>query len=573
MTPEELETLPKELEKLFSRLETQVMQEVVDRIKISGEIIPSVEYRLERLEALGVSRRKIQETIDAVLEDAIIKVDKAYEQAAESDSIRYQSIYKAAGKQFLPYAENRWLQEIVQTIRAQTKEKLVNITGTTGFQADVGGRKVFTPLSEYLQRSLDTAVLGITTGTMDYNTAIKKVIDEMTMSGLRTVDYASGHSDRVEVAARRAIMTGTSQMMDKMNTRYAAELETDYWEVDWHGGARNTGTGYRNHQSWQGRVYSSEEMVRICGLGEALGFAGINCYHIRFPFIPDVSVRQYTDEWLAEQNQRENTKRTFAGKEYDTYAATQYQRKLERTLRKQKQDIKLMEHADVDPDDITLAKARYQATSHTYTQFSKAMGLPQQRERLYSGRSLSKEFVGINYLKLPDEVLSITGMTEDTRIEIEKTIALMQKQYNIRIDTVTVESAGPKDIMLSGPYEEEGRLKFALVINQDRDYNRLGKLIEKRYEEGRYAGQSVSDYVIHELAHIMTIQDCKTAEEYYAIVKEVNAQFIPGISKYADKTGLGIESLAEAFVRYRNGEQIPAKAKRMIKKYIERWRK
>jgi hypothetical protein len=573
MTPEELETLPKELEKLFSRLETQVMQEVVDRIKISGEIIPSVQHRLERLEALGVSRRKIQETIDAALKEANIKVDKAYEQAAESDSIRYQSIYKAAGKQFLPYAENRWLQEIIQTIRAQTKEKLVNITGTTGFQADVGGRKVFTPLSEYLQRSLDTAVLGITTGTTDYNTAIKKVINEMTMSGLRTVDYASGHSDRVEVAARRAIMTGTSQMMDKMNAKYAAELETDYWEVDWHGGARNTGTGYRNHQSWQGRVYSSKEMVSVCGLGEALGFAGINCYHIRFPFIPDVSVRQYTDEWLAGQNQRENTKRPFAGKEYDTYAATQYQRKLERTLRKQKQDIKLMEHADVDPDDITLAKARYQATSHTYTQFSKAMGLPQQRERLYSGRSLSKEFVDINYLKLPDEVLSITGMTEDTRIEIEKTIALMQKQYNIRIDTVTVESAGPKDIMLSGPYEEEGRLKFALVINQDRDYNRLGKLIEKRYKEGRYAGQSVSDYVIHELAHIMTIQDCKTAEEYYAIVKEVNAQFIPGISKYADKTGLGIESLAEAFVRYRNGEQIPAKAKRMIKKYIERWRK
>ena len=131
MTPEELETLPKELEKLFSRLETQVMQEVVDRIKISGEIIPSVQHRLERLEALGVSRRKIQETIDAALKEANIKVDKAYEQAAESDSIRYQSIYKAAGKQFLHYAENRWLQEIIQTIRAQTKEKLVNITAVS----------------------------------------------------------------------------------------------------------------------------------------------------------------------------------------------------------------------------------------------------------------------------------------------------------------------------------------------------------------------------------------------------------------------------------------------------------
>lgn len=436
MTPEELETLPKELEKLFSRLETQVMQEVVERIKLSGELIPSVQYRLERLEALGVSRRNIQETIDAALKEANIKVDKAYAQAAESDTIRYQSIYKAAGKEFLPYAENRWLQEIVQVIRAQTKETLVNITGTTGFQVDLGGRKVFTPLSEYLQRSLDAAVLGITAGTVDYNTAIKKVIDEMTMSGLRTVDYASGHSDRVEVAARRAIMTGTSQMMDKMNARYAAELETDYWEVDWHGGARNTGTGYRNHQSWQGRVYSSEEMVSICGLGEALGFAGINCYHIRFPFIPDVSVRQYTDEWLAEQNQRENAKRTYAGKEYDTYAATQYQRKLERTLRKQKQDIKLMEHADVDPDDITLAKARYQAISHTYTQFSKAMDLPQQKERLYTGS------VKADKIKMTTN-LRHGKITEEDQFFINEMISF--KSYGINEKLRSQESLTPEE--------------------------------------------------------------------------------------------------------------------------------
>ena len=111
------------------------------------------------------------------------------------------------------------------------------------------------------------------------------------------------------MAARRAVMTGVAQMTDKVNEKNAEELETDHWEVDWHMGARNTGTGYLNHQNWQGKVYSSAEMRTICGLGEMLGFAGINCYHIRFPFIPGISKRKYTDEWLAEQNRRENEKR------------------------------------------------------------------------------------------------------------------------------------------------------------------------------------------------------------------------------------------------------------------------
>ena len=142
-------------------------------------------------------------------------------------------------------------------------------------------------------------------------------------------------------------------------------------------GARNTGTGYLNHQSWQGKVYSSEEMRTVCGLGEMLGFAGINCYHIRFPFLPGISKRRYTDEWLEEQNRKENEKKLFNGREYDTYGALQYQRRLERTIRKQKQDVKLLEEAKADPDDITAAKSRLRLTNKTYVEFSKAMGIRQ----------------------------------------------------------------------------------------------------------------------------------------------------------------------------------------------------
>ena len=229
---------------------------------------------------------------------------------------------------------------------------------------------------------MDKAMMGIVTGSKTYSQAVGDVIDEMTASGIRTVDYASGKSDRIEVAARRAVMTGVAQMTDKVNEKNAEELGTDDWEVDWHMGARNTGTGYLNHQNWQGKVYSSAEMRTICGLGEMLGFAGINCYHIRFPFIPGISKRKYTDEWLAEQNRRENEKKVFRGREYDTYGALQYQRSLERTIRKQKQDVSLLEAAGADKEIITAAKCRLRLTNKTYTEFSREMGLRQQRERL-----------------------------------------------------------------------------------------------------------------------------------------------------------------------------------------------
>lgn len=385
MSPDELEQLPKPIERILTIMELAVMNEMVERITNAAIITPLIDWTLGRLIAIGESKSKIKKIIDEALQETDLQIDKIYEQAARSDYVTNKNIYQAAGVDYTPYPENKWLQQVVEAIKDQTKDSLrpmENITKTTGFNVKMGKETVFTPLSEYLERTLDDAMTKIISGVKTYSQAINGVVDEMTSSGLRTVDYASGRSDRVEVAARRAVMTGMAQLTDKVNEKNAEELNTDYWEVEWHMGARNTGTGFRNHQSWQGKVYSSAEMRTVCGLGEMLGFAGINCYHIRYAFIPGISKRKYSDEWLEEQNRKENTKKTFNGKEYDTYGALQYQRRLERTIRKQKQDIKLLEKAKADPDDIVTAKSQKRLTEKVYTEFSKEMGLRQQLERL-----------------------------------------------------------------------------------------------------------------------------------------------------------------------------------------------
>ena len=276
---------------------------------------------------IGVGKKHINDVIDDALTDVNESIDKVYKEALQLDYARNNDIYKSVGKDMKPYSENKWLQQLSNAIKEHTKGSIENITKTTGFNITRNGQKIFAPLEKYLTESLDRAMMNVTTGSKTYTEAINETVDEMTKSGLRTVDYASGRKDRIDVAVRRAILTGVSQLTSSITEQNMKELGTDYAEVDWHLGARNTGIGFENHQSWQGKVYSKSQLKTICGFGDMLGLHGINCRHIIFPFIPGISKRKYTDEWLDEQNRKENEKKDYKGKEFDTYEASSVDRK------------------------------------------------------------------------------------------------------------------------------------------------------------------------------------------------------------------------------------------------------
>lgn len=126
-----------------------------------------------------------------------------------------------------------------------------------------------------------------------------------------------------------------------------------------------------------------DELKSVCGLGTVTGLCGANCYHSYSPFIPGISKRTYTDEELESMKREELTPREYGGKQYTKYEALQRQRKLETTMRAQRQKIKLLETGGANEDDIINARCRYRGTSAEYARFSKAMDLPQQRDRVY----------------------------------------------------------------------------------------------------------------------------------------------------------------------------------------------
>lgn len=378
MNREYKEKLSKKIEQHYADLEMRIMEDIVRRIKKAGEITSTAEYQINILSILGNSSEEIEKMIKETLNASYPQMFELYDKVIDWEYVRNKDIFEQINAEFIPYEENEQLQQITNALIQQTDEDLKNITQSLGFYLDYGaGKPVLTPLAEVYQKYLDAACIDIASGAFDYNTVIRRVVTQLTNSGLRQIDYASGRANRVDVAARRAVMTGITQLTGHISDFNAETLGTEYFEVAWHAGARPT------HQVWQGKVYSREELVTVCGLGSVTGLEGINCYHERYPFFPGISERNWSDDWLEKKNREENTPKKFGGNRYTVYEAKQRQRQMETAMRAQREKVQLLQAGDADPDDIMIARAKYQGQLDEYSRFSRKMNLKQERERIY----------------------------------------------------------------------------------------------------------------------------------------------------------------------------------------------
>lgn len=366
-----------EIEGLFYDLENRIMLDIVRRIKKEGQITSTADYQIGKLSELGYSSDEIESGLKKALNASYGDIWKLYDDVVEQEYTRNKTIYEQINGKFIPYEDNERLQQQIEAAKKQAGGDLENLTKTLGVVESVGGQMTFLPLTDYYRKALNNAVMDIASGAFDYNSVLQRTVNTLTRSGIRTIDYASGYSSRLPVAARRAVLTAVSQLAGEISEMNAEKLGTEYFEVTYHSGARPS------HRKWQGRVYTKEELVRICGLGEKTGLKGINCYHDYYPFIPGVSERKYSDKWLREQEKLENKKKTFGGKKYTAYEARQKQRQMETSMRAQRQKVRCLEEGGADPEDIIIAKARYQGQLQEYRKFSNAMGLKAQTERVY----------------------------------------------------------------------------------------------------------------------------------------------------------------------------------------------
>ena len=381
-SPALLDALPEELAELFRALEITLLEEICSRLKAADELNEVTVQAIRALRSHGIDLKEIEK---AVLETSGIsktKLDKLLDDVVERNQKYYTELINLAhitqpGK-LVDDAE-------VAAIKKQTIDTFRKLTASIGFLVDAG-RTMLPPAKAY-QWALDIAVMQVQSGAINYNQAIKTAVKQLADSGLKVVDYESGHRDHIDVAARRAVMTGVSQICAKYTEQSAEYLETPYFEVSAHSGARDKPgpSPWSSHKNWQGKVYSVRDgdiypsIYKVCGLGAVDGLEGANCRHRRFPWVEGVSERTYTEDQLKHID--DGLGCTYDGKTYTAYEATQMQRRVEREIRKLKREKAAYKAAGLHEDE-TAVNIRLRRLNAKYKAFSAEAGLPEQPERM-----------------------------------------------------------------------------------------------------------------------------------------------------------------------------------------------
>lgn len=378
--PDILDALPEELAELYRNLEMTLLEEICSRLDLAGELNEVTVESIRALRSHGISLEEIEKAIRDTTGISEKKLNELLDDVVERNQAYYDELIDLAG---VTKPQTLVSAATIDAIYRQTGRELLNLTQSMGFLVD-GGRTMLPPAKAY-QWALNNAEMQIQSGAISYNQAIKRAIMQLTDSGIRVVNYESGHRDHIDVAARRAVMTGVSQLCAKYTEQSAEYLNTPYFEVSAHIGARDKGKGWANHKEWQGKVYSTRDhdkypnIYGVCGLGRVDGLEGANCRHIRTAFVDGVMERTYTDKQLSHIDDGRDA--NFEGRHYSAYEATQKQRQIERTVRKLERRKTAFE-AQGNTEEAQAARIKIRRLRKEYKAFSTAADLPLQTERM-----------------------------------------------------------------------------------------------------------------------------------------------------------------------------------------------
>lgn len=411
LTPEQIDLIANEyLVGVFQEMEQDVISDIARRVRKMGRLTETAELMAQSMANQGFSpaeiRIQVMQTLNAdqKLQTEIAKNTLAYkkmvaeriDQLAEEAKLAGNhmvanagmmcfnddlSLWKEAGKEL----SNTALPQIVTAIQTQTQGMMRNLTQTTALALrDASGVEI--PIMDGYKRFMDKTTLQVATGAFSYDEAVNRTIKEMAKSGIRYVEYTSTNGRKtmteLDVATRRAVRTGVSQMAGKIMEENVKNSDTDLVITSQHIGSRP------EHAHWQNKVFSLtgkdkryKTLADGTGYGTVAGLKGANCTHNFYPYWPGISIK--------EEPLKEPSPTTVNGREYTYYQATQKQREYERKLRATKREIAIQEQSGGDPKEIAKLKNEARALSKEYNSFSDSVGIRPKpnRARVVGGGS------------------------------------------------------------------------------------------------------------------------------------------------------------------------------------------
>ncbi len=369
LTADQIDVLGEKARQLISPVTEFLIEDIAKRIAQAGQLTGTAAYQAWRLQQLGVSQRQLKKELRKRLKVSHRELRRLLNQAGEA-GYDYD-IRKHPYVQAVPFRENQALQQIVSAAAELADESLSNITQTMGFVGSDGKAR---ELTKAYQNACDFAFQKVATGAQDYASAIREATRNLADRGIVSIDYESGVSTSLEAAVRRNVMGGLGLMQEKISQQNHDDFGCDGWEISAHAASA------LDHEPIQGRQYTDAAYEKLNNsLARRIGT--LNCGHAAFPIILGVDTPQYTPEELAKLRQENEKGVDYSGKHYSMYEATQHQRRLEASIRKQKRRI-LVAEATGDKESLRQSQIKYQVLNQEYKRFSKAAGLRLQQERM-----------------------------------------------------------------------------------------------------------------------------------------------------------------------------------------------
>ena len=362
LPPSYLDRMPDAFVQLWQQVEEQILQDVARRIGKMDAVTPTANWQLWRYQQTEALRNDVVKLLAKYTGKSETAIRKLLLQAATEAMEREDAIYYHYDMEPTPFEESAALNNLLDAGARQTCGTWQNLTATTA-----------NTVTGAFERTLDAAWLKVSTGAFDYKTAVKQAVDSLA-DEMPMVTYPSGHKDSIEVAARRAVLTGVNQTTGKLQVARMDEMGCEFVETTAHGGARPS------HAEWQGRRFHRGGAVdykgkhypdfeAATGYGTGAGLCGWNCRHTFFAVFPELGdPPQWTQEQLRELNARDIE---WNGKKYTAYEISQMQRARERNVRRWKKRYLAEDAAGLDTTDSAV---RLKAARQSLSDFTKATG-------------------------------------------------------------------------------------------------------------------------------------------------------------------------------------------------------
>jgi len=341
--PEYLQrTLPEEVAKVYYEIEKDMLRDIARRLKGANYLTPTAMWEIEKARDMNILYDDLVNTIARYANMSEEAVERALWDAGIR-SVEYDNeIYKRAKELGqipgtpLPLEQAPYLQMTLEAGIENAKE-LMRLTNTRAVQ---GARMTFSEI-------VDKAYLGIQTGAMTFDQAMREAISELAQRGIKVVNYASGRSFSMEAAVRMNIITTANQTVAKIAERQFEMMGASLVETTSHAGARPS------HAEWQGKVFwwkryvkGYEEFESSTGYGTPGGLCGVNCYHSFYPYFKGISSQSF---------ERDPARKHLGIDNDEYYELTQEQRRLERNVRVAKKEQVIAEEIG---DDEAIHRAR-----------------------------------------------------------------------------------------------------------------------------------------------------------------------------------------------------------------------